>query len=321
MIRPGSCRERPAQRGALSTWAGALVLALSGCATRDAREASPPKPAAAPVRPFGRLSQYALFAGDPKAQQPADGVIPYELNSALFSDYAEKYRFVKLPQGTHATYSREGPFVFPVGTIIAKTFAFPHDARDPSRGRRLIETRILKHEPEGWVGLPYVWNKDQTEATLDVAGDMVDVSWIHTDGRPRTNNYIIPNANQCKGCHKSGENMVPIGPKARHLNRDYPYRDGTENQLAHWSRAGILAGALPESIGRALVGGMGQALERHARRPRPGLAGNQLRPLPQSGRPGAQLGPRPFGIAAQSDCLWHRQAADRSRNRLGRPGI
>jgi uncharacterized repeat protein (TIGR03806 family) len=195
------------------------------------------------VRPFGRLSQYALFAGDPKAQQPADGVIPYDLNSALFSDYAEKYRFVKLPQGTHATYSREGPFVFPVGTIIAKTFAFPHDARDPSRGRRLIETRILKHEPEGWVGLPYVWNKDQTEATLDVAGDMVDVSWIHTDGRPRTNNYIIPNANQCKGCHKSGENMVPIGPKARHLNRDFPYRDGTENQLAHWSRAGILAGA------------------------------------------------------------------------------
>ena len=111
------------------------------------------------------------------------------------------------------------------------------------KGRRLIETRILKREPDGWVGLPYIWNDAQTEATLDVAGDTVNVSWIHTDGRTRTNNYIIPNANQCKGCHKSGEMMLPIGPKARHLNRDFAYRDGTENQLAHWSRLGALAGA------------------------------------------------------------------------------
>ena len=76
-------------------------------------------------------------------------------------------------------------FEFPVGTVIAKTFAFPHDAREPVAGRRLIETRILKREPDGWVGLPYIWNKEQTEATLDVAGDTVDVSWVHTDGRTR----------------------------------------------------------------------------------------------------------------------------------------
>ena len=71
-------------------------------------------------------------------------MIPYDLNSALFSDYAEKFRFVKLPAGTHATYSADDVFDFPVGTVIAKTFAFPHDARDPSQGRRLIETRILE---------------------------------------------------------------------------------------------------------------------------------------------------------------------------------
>ena len=130
---------------------------------------------------------------------PAEGVIPYDLNSALFSDYAEKYRFVKLPAGTHATYRDVDAFEFPVGTVIAKTFAYPRDARDPSKGRRLIETRILKREPDGWVGLPYVWNEAQTEATLDVAGDTVDVSWIHTDGRARTNNYIIPNATSARG--------------------------------------------------------------------------------------------------------------------------
>ena len=52
-----------------------------------------------------------------------------------------------------ATYKSDGVFELPVGTVIAKTFAYPRDARDPSQGRRLIETRILKHEPDGWVGL------------------------------------------------------------------------------------------------------------------------------------------------------------------------
>ncbi len=131
---------------------------------------------------FRRFHSTRLFAGDPAAQQPAQAVIPYDINSALFSDYAEKFRFIKLPAGSSAAYRSDGVFDFPVGTVIAKTFAYPRDARDPSQGRRLIETRILKHEPDGWVGLPYVWNEAQSEATLDVAGDTVNVSWVHTDG-------------------------------------------------------------------------------------------------------------------------------------------
>ena len=166
--------------------------------------------------------------------------------------------------------------------MIAKTFAYPRDARDPSKGRRLIETRILKHEPDGWVGLPYVWNEAQSEATLDVAGDTVNVSWIHTDGEARTNNYIIPNSNQCKGCHKAGETMLPIGPKARHLNRDFAYATGKENQLAHWSRLGVLGRAGSRQAPAA--GRLGRPEDRHARRPRAGLARDQLCSLPQPRR-------------------------------------
>jgi uncharacterized repeat protein (TIGR03806 family) len=227
---------RPYLRAARAVSLGALLLAVCGCGNRPAAQE-------APEQPFQKLSQYALFLGDPAAQQPAAGVIPYDLNSALFSDYAEKFRFIKLPAGKPASYHAEDVFEFPVGTVIAKTFAFPHDARNPAQGRRLIETRILKHDPDGWVGLPYIWNESQTEASLDVAGDTVDVSWIHTDGERRTDNYIIPNANQCKGCHKIGETMKPIGPKARHLNRDFAYSEGKDNQLTYWSRAGALAGA------------------------------------------------------------------------------
>jgi len=215
----------------------AALFALAGCAQRAGHEQ-----VQSPQKPFERLSQYGLFDGLAAEQKPAAGVIPYDLNSALFSDYAAKYRFVKLPPGTQATYREDEVFEFPVGTVIAKTFAYTHDSRDASRGRRLLETRILKRDPDGWVGLPYIWNADQTDAILDVAGDTVDVSWIHTDGRGRTNNYIIPNSNQCKGCHKAGEMVLPIGPKARHLNRDFAYAEGTENQLDHWSRIGALAG-------------------------------------------------------------------------------
>jgi uncharacterized repeat protein (TIGR03806 family) len=223
-------------------WAVLLVPGSFGCGSRLAHEPSVPG-AAVKTEPFERLSLYQLFDGDPAHQRPSKGVIPYDLNSALFSDYADKFRFIKLPTGTHATYSPDEVFEFPVGTVIAKTFAFPRDARDPSQGRRLIETRILKREADGWVGLPYVWNKEQTEATLDVAGDAVDVSWVHTDGSRRSDNYIIPNANQCKGCHKAGEIMKPIGPKARHLNRDFAYSEGSDNQLRYWTDRGLLKGA------------------------------------------------------------------------------
>ncbi|MGO9465864.1 MAG: SO2930 family diheme c-type cytochrome [Isosphaeraceae bacterium] len=238
MTTPHSRAHRRPIRAFPPTAVAALLLGISACSQHATHEPAPP-----PGRPFERLSQYGVFAGDPTAQSPAAGVIPYDLNSPLFADYSAKYRFIKLPPGTPAVYREDDVFAFPIGTVIAKTFAYPHDARDPSRGRRLIETRILKHDADGWVGLPYIWNAAQTDAILDVAGDTLDVTWIHTDGRRRTNNYIIPNVNQCKGCHKASETMLPIGPKARHLNRDFVYAEGPENQLDHWARNGALAGA------------------------------------------------------------------------------
>jgi uncharacterized repeat protein (TIGR03806 family) len=239
-VRVRASHWREYRRRALAAGACVLFLFVAGCHPQQA-------PEEAPVGPLEKLSQYALFVGDPAAQEPAEGVIPYDLNTPLFSDYAQKYRFIKLPRGTRATYRRDDVFDFPVGTLIAKTFAYPFDERNPSLGRRLIETRILKHDSDGWVALPYVWNEAQTEATLDVAASPVDVSWTGSDGRKRTNSYIIPNTNQCKGCHLAGERLIPIGPKARHLNRDFAYREGSENQLGHWSRLGALEGAPPQA--------------------------------------------------------------------------
>ncbi len=195
------------------------------------------------VEPPAKLSAYGLFTGNGATQQPAQGVLPYDLNTPLFSDYTAKYRFVKLPSGTSAKYHETEAFEFPVGTILTKTFAFHYDLRDPSKGRRLIETRLLVRKPEGWIGLPYIWNDEQTEATLEGIGGTRDVRWVHTDGKERTLSYIIPSKNQCMSCHENQRVMEPIGPKARHLNKDFAYADGTENQLARWTKAGILKGA------------------------------------------------------------------------------
>ncbi len=198
-----------------------------------------------------KLSEYGLFTGDGSSQEPADGVIPYDLNTELFADYATKHRFVRLPEGKSAKYTEDGELDFPVGTLLVKSFGALHDMSDPSQGEKLIETRIIKHEPSGWYGFSYVWNDEQTEATLSLGGGTEDVSWVDIHGKDRENNYIIPNANQCKSCHVVGDKFRPLGPKARNLNKGYDYESGTHNQLAHWSQVGILSGApAPEQAPR-----------------------------------------------------------------------
>lgn len=194
------------------------------------------------IDPPRELSVYGFFKDGAK-QIPNEGVLPYDLNSPLFSDYTEKHRFVWMPPGTSARYDAEKAFSFPVGTVIIKTFGYLNDIRDASKGERILETRLLVHRADGWEGLPYVWNEEMTEAYLKVAGTDVDVEWIHYDGTTWKNNYIIPNKNECKSCHKNAEVLLPIGPKARNLNRTYLYDDGPANQLIRWTEVGYLTGA------------------------------------------------------------------------------
>src|SRR5207244_1364713 len=49
-------------------------------------------------KPAATLDAYRLFT-DEHGRQPAAGVTPYALNTPLFSDYAEKARYVFLPPG------------------------------------------------------------------------------------------------------------------------------------------------------------------------------------------------------------------------------
>jgi uncharacterized repeat protein (TIGR03806 family) len=211
----------------------AIALVLGGC-SRGVRAYldEPPK----------KLSAWRLFTGSPSDLKPNQRVVPYELNTQLFSDYATKRRFVWIPPGQAATYRVDDTFDFPKGTILSKTFSYPGDGKE-----RLIETRLLVNTNHGWAALPYVWNAAQTEATLDVNADPVEVNWKSPSGEIVNIHYAIPNSNQCKECHDQSKITGPIGPKARHLNRDLDYADGRFNQLAYWTRLGILQGVPAQS--------------------------------------------------------------------------
>lgn len=197
-------------RGALLFAAAALgfagvasVRALPSSVVQDATIQSDDLPRSLAV--FG-------FFRDAGAREPSPGVVPYRLNTPLYSDGAEKLRYIYLPDGAQAIADGEGLLQFPVGTAIIKTFAFPE-----GDGLRYIETRVLLHRTDGWIALPYRWNEEQTEARLALAGGRTEV--ITPAGE--TLSYRIPNKNQCKECHGLEDAVVPIGPKARNLSAEW----------------------------------------------------------------------------------------------------
>lgn len=193
------------------------------------------------------LSEWKLFQEPLSALKPIKGIIPYDLNTPLFSDYAFKLRFVKLPKGKSAEYNPTEVLDFPQGTILIKNFYYPQDFQQPEGKRRIIETRLLIHEGKEWEALTYVWNEEQTEAYLEIAGRSVHVEWKDKEGLLQNVNYSVPNLVQCKSCHDKSGRLIPIGPTARQLNKEYSYASGKINQLSQWEKLGLLSGVPPES--------------------------------------------------------------------------
>ncbi len=196
-----------------------------------------------------KLSDYSFFTGPLKNLQPSDGIVEYTLNSPLFSDYAFKKRFVKIPKGKKAIYHPTEVLDFPEGTILIKNFYYPIDFQEPKKNIRILETRLLILEKSEWKPLSYVWNEEQADAFLEVAGKSIDVSWTHYDGSLKKISYSVPNLNQCKACHLKGDKVLPIGPSARQLNGVLPGEH--KIQLVKWAESSILQNLPPlEAIPR-----------------------------------------------------------------------
>lgn len=211
------------------------ILIISNCATNNST-------IIIPQEPYKKLSQYHFFKGNLADLKPTDRVVPYDLNSPLFSDYAYKARFVWMPKGTSANYTTDKVLDFPKETVLIKNFYYENDETDISKGKRIMETRLLVNRGDEWEAIGYIWNEEQTEAFHEVVGDIKEVNWVNKKGIAQNINYIIPNKNQCKTCHLKGKKQIPIGPKVRNLNKTFTYEDGAMNQLEKWSSIGYLTG-------------------------------------------------------------------------------
>lgn len=219
--------------------AGILLLAT---ACGDDGRAAVPDGASMPdgADPDTLLSTWALFEGAPAAQVPAAGLIPFDVISPLYSDETLKLRFLRVPEGATIGYDPLGPWTWPVGSVLVKTFAYPSDARVADGPRTLLETRLLVFEASGWTPHVFVWNEAQTEAFRRVAGADIDATWIDAEGAARSLAYRVPNTNQCLQCHGPRGATAPIGPRTRQLDRD--------GQLEDLASRGLLVPA-PEPAG------------------------------------------------------------------------
>ena len=184
-----------------------------------------------------KISEYNLYVGNPKDLVTSPEFTTYELITPLFTDYAYKHRAIFIPEGEKIIYKEKEVLEFPIGTIISKTFYYPSDFNKSNSDINLMETRILIHENSGWVALPYIWDEEQKEAYLEITGGNKNAFWIDKNNNYQSIDYIIPNMNQCKGCHVNSGFLKPIGPTARQLNRN---DNKNKNQLLFWQELGII---------------------------------------------------------------------------------
>ncbi len=221
-------------RGAAATLAALLLslalLTLSGC-SNPLRPIAPPGSAT----PVERLSQLGVYQGDLAKLEPRAGFVAYDVNASLYADGAKKRRLVFVPPGAKVTVDADR-WQLPVGAYLVKTFSFPVDLRDPSRGERLVETRFLVRTADGFTASTYLWNAAQTDAIASGGNVDVPVSWVDLQGVRRDQTFHVPGTSQCEGCHAGRA----LGWRSRQLDHVAAYEDGTHDQIAHFQMLGLI---------------------------------------------------------------------------------
>ena len=214
-----------------------------------------------------KLSQWNIVGSDGATLAHNNAMVMYDLNSALFSDYALKMRAIYVPAGQKINYNTTSILDFPIGSVIVKTFYYPKatgtDATLTAVGLptgaspqgstlalsnyRLIETRIIMRQTDGnWGALTYTWDADQKDASKSI-GAYIDMELVPASGATTKFTYVVPTNQHCQQCHATtnagAEQVLPIGPKARNMNKTYAYSSTvTKNQLQQLSDLNLMAG-------------------------------------------------------------------------------
>ncbi len=199
------------------------------------------------------LSETGAFT-DLEQLIPAPGIIPYDVNSPLWSDGAIKKRWIAVANdGIHDTPEEKinlfenADWQFPIGTVFIKHFDLPTDKNDLSKTQK-VETRffIIDENGRGY-GLTYKWNDAGTDAVLLEENDTQDYDFLDEFGQVQTQAWEFPSRTQCLTCHTSNAEFI-LGVKTWQLNSDYLYPSGiVSNQLATWNHLGMFAAPIDEN--------------------------------------------------------------------------
>jgi uncharacterized repeat protein (TIGR03806 family) len=166
--------------------------------------------------------------------KPSAGAIPYGVSAELWSDGAEKRRWLAIPDNTKITVGSDGDFDLPNGSVVVKEFAL---------GGKRIETRLfMRHSDGGWAGYSYEWNDAGTDADLLPAGKskrIGDQTWSY------------PSRTDCLGCHTQIAGNT-LGLEAAQLNYKFRYDDvkRISNQLATLDKIGMFTTSIGDPMAR-----------------------------------------------------------------------
>lgn len=189
-----------------------------------------PGTTATPVAFPAKLSETGC-AGEINRKDGSPGMIPFALNSPLWSDSADKKRWLALPDNTAINIESGHDWTLPPGSILRKDFYL--DAK-------IVETRLFAHHTDGdWAGYSYEWDADGLNATLLTGSKTVTIG---------SHAWFYPSGSDCLRCHTAAAGRS-LGAETAQLNRDYTYASTgrTGNQVFTFSNIGLFAAALPDT--------------------------------------------------------------------------
>ncbi|HWE04402.1 MAG TPA: PQQ-dependent sugar dehydrogenase [Tepidisphaeraceae bacterium] len=187
------------------------------------------------------LSETGLFIST-ENNKPDPSLIPYDVNAPLWSDGAFKQRYIAIPGDGHIDVTGSRAWNLPEGTVLVKTFELEVERGNPASRKRL-ETRLMTRQQNQWAGYTYLWNEEQTDATLIEAAGLDKTYTVKDPAAPngtRDQVWHFPSRAECMTCHSRAMGFV-LGPTTLQMNRDYVYPNGVkDNQLRTLEHLGML---------------------------------------------------------------------------------
>lgn len=195
-----------------------------------------------PAQPSGlptTLSGTGLFSNT-GALTPRAGLVPFTVNSPLWSDGSSKKRWIALPGTSKIVHDDDSEWSFPAGTVFVKHFDL---TVSPGVTRRL-ETRVLRTDGAGGgYGSTYRWRADGTDADLVTSAQTED---IQVNGK--TQRWLYPSPSDCLRCHTPAGGFI-LGAKTRQLNGAHAYPGGvSDNQIRTWNYLEMFTARLDEGL-------------------------------------------------------------------------